>query len=158
MKFKVFNIEFDGIDKVGKDTVMKQIFSMAPNKYIPKARGIMSQIAYAALNNRNYEYEINKGYLDNTLIVYLTVDEDDWKVRCDLSNEKAVNATKCDTRNELEMVNMKYSNHVKVFDYAYNKLKDLGMEESHLMTFNTSHMTAFQIIKEVLARLDELNK
>ena len=89
MKFKVFNIEFDGIDKVGKDTIMKQIFSMAPNKYIPKARGIMSQIAYSALNNRNYEYEINKGYLDNTLIVYLTVDEDDWKVRCDLSNEKS---------------------------------------------------------------------
>ena len=62
MKFKVFNIEFDGIDKVGKDTVMKQIFSMAPNKYIPKARGIMSQIAYSALNNRNYEYEIKKIY------------------------------------------------------------------------------------------------
>lgn len=42
MKYKVFNVEFDGIDKCGKDSVMKQMFSVVPNKYIPKARGILS--------------------------------------------------------------------------------------------------------------------
>ena len=42
MKYRVFNVEFDGIDKSGKDSVMKQIFSYAPNKYIPKARGLLS--------------------------------------------------------------------------------------------------------------------
>lgn len=158
MKFKVFNVEFDGIDKVGKDTVMKQIFSVAPNKYIPKARGLMSQIAYSHLNNRGYEYEVTKGYLDNTLFIYLTVDEDDWKVRCDMSNEKALNAVKSDTRNEVEMREMRYEKHTAAFDYAWNKLKELGVKEEQMLTFNTSKVTSYQIIKQVVERLEELNK
>ena len=49
MKFKVFNVEFDGMDKAGKDSIMAQIFSAAPNKYISNARGLLTQVAYAKL-------------------------------------------------------------------------------------------------------------
>ena len=40
--FKVFNVEFDGMDKCGKDSIAKQIFAVDPNKYIINVRGIMS--------------------------------------------------------------------------------------------------------------------
>ena len=83
--FKVFNVEFDGMDKCGKDSIAKQIFAVDPNKYIINVRGIMSQIAYSHLWDREYVYNISKGYLENTLFVYLTVNEDDWNVRCKLS-------------------------------------------------------------------------
>ena len=154
MEFKVFNIEFDGIDKSGKDTIMKQIFSADPNKYIPKSRGLISQIAYSKLNNRNYIYNVNKGYLDNTLFVYLTVDEDDWKIRCDLTNELVVDRSRCDTQNN---VRLNYNSHMNAFNYAYNEVYNMLEDKRQIMSFNTSEMTPYAIITQVIAVLNELN-
>ena len=155
MEFKVFNIEFDGIDKSGKDTIMKQLFSVDPNKYIPKSRGLISQIAYSKLNNRNYSYNINKGYLDNTLFVYLTVDEDDWKIRCDLTNELAIDKARCDTKNN---VRLDYSLHMNAFNDAYNEVYNMLENKNHIMSFNTSEITPYKIIMQVISTLNKLNK
>lgn len=152
MKFKVFNIEFDGIDKSGKDSIMKQIFSYAPNKYIPKARGLISQLAYTKIFNRDYEYHVSSGYLDNTLFVLLTVDEDDWNVRCDLSHEHENNKNRSDVEADIE-----WQSNSKEFDAVYEYLKANYSDERHFMKFNTSKMTPIMIIKEVVKRLDELN-
>ena len=153
MKYKVFNIEFDGIDKSGKDSVMHQIFSYSPNKYIPKARGLISQLAYAKLFKRDAEYDVEKGYFDNTLFVLLTVDEDDWNVRCDLSHEHELNKARSDVEAAI-----KWKSSSEAFEHAYETLKKKYGDESHFMKFNTSEMTPIMIIKAVVKRLEELNK
>lgn len=149
-KFKVFNIEFDGIDKSGKDTVMKQLFSIAPNKYIPKSRGLLSQIAYSKIYNREYEYEVSQGYLNNTLFILLDVDEADWKIRCDISREHLKNQYRVDMEAAVE-----YKSNCEGFEYAFSYLQDLG---AHIVRFNTSKMTSYQIILNVLKIIDELNR
>ena len=153
MKFKVFIVEFDGIDKAGKDSIMAQIFSAAPNKYIPKARGLLSQIAYAKLYNRDYEYEVTDGYLENTLFVYLTVDQEDWKIRCDVTREFEKNRFRSDMEGEL-----KYSSNKAAFDYAYDVLENKLKNKKQIIKFNTSEVTPYKIITEVVKRLEELNE
>lgn len=148
--FRVFNVEFDGIDKCGKDTIMKQIFSAAPNKYIPKARGLLSQIAYSNIYGRNYNYQVTKGYLENTLFVWLEVDEEDWKIRCDISGEHLNNMYRTDMEGEV-----KYESNTAGFNFAYHYLKALG---ANIVKFNTSKMTPYQIIKSVVSILDALNE
>jgi hypothetical protein len=153
MKYKVFNVEFDGIDKSGKDSIMKQIFSYAPNKYIPKARGLISQLAYTKIFNRDAEYDVSDGYLDNTLFVLLTVDEDDWNIRCDLSQEHEKNKNRSDVEAAIE-----WKSNSKAFEDAYKTLKSKYNDDRHFMKFNTSEITPVNIIKAVVQRLDELNK
>jgi hypothetical protein len=152
MEYKVFSLEFDGMVKCGKDTVMKQVFSYEPNTYITNARGLLSQIAYAKLFNRDAEYKVEKGYLDNTLFVLLTVDEDDWNVRCDLTHEHQLNALRSDVE---APITWKSSN--DAFEYAYDYLKSIYNDDRHFMKFNTSHTTPINIIKAVIDRMKELN-
>lgn len=154
-KIKVFNVEFDGIDKCGKDSVQKQIHSVAPNKYTTRARGLLSQIAFAKMFSRDYDYVFTDGYIDNTLFVYLTVDEDDWKVRCDLTHEHEINKGRADVEGEI-----KYKPSVEAFDFAFDLVKSkAGAERAgHFMVFNTSKMTPIAVIKAVVQRLEELNE
>lgn len=153
MKYRVFNVEFDGIDKSGKDSIMKQMFSVVPNKYIPKSRGLISQIAYANLFKRDADYVVTKGYMDNTLFVLLTVDEEDWNIRCDLTGEHAKNKLRSDVEGEII-----YKSNSEAFLKAYTDLIRLYGDEKHFMMFNTSKMTPYQIITSVVDRLEELNK
>ena len=132
---------------------MKQMFSVVPNKYIPKARGILSQLAYSKLFNRDAQYDISDGYLQNTLIVYLTVDEDDWNVRCDLSHEHELNKRRSDVEAQI-----KYKSSSEAFDYAYDALYKANPYKENMMKLNTSELTPYKIILEVKKRLEELNK
>lgn len=149
---KIFNVEFDGIDKTGKDYIANQMKSVSPNIYCVKSRGLMSQIAYGKLYNRNIEYEVTNGYIENTLFILLTVDEDDWNVRCDLSGEHEKNKYRTDLEDEV-----KYESNSKVFVDTYNDLKS-KYSPSHFMRFNTSEITPIKIIKEVVKRLEKLNE
>ena len=156
-KFNVFNVEFDGIDKCGKDSIAKQIFAVDPNKYIINVRGIMSQIAYSHLWSRGYEYDLSKGYLENTLFVYLTVDEDDWNVRCKISGEHEKNKSRSDVESAI-----KYKSSNDAFELAYEKLNaslaEKQVSDKHILKLNTSEMTPYQIILKVVDRLNELNE
>lgn len=155
MKYKVFNVEFDGIDKTGKDSIMHQIFAVAPNKYIPKARGLISQVAYADLYKRDAEYLVSDGYIENTLFVLLTVNEDDWNVRCKLTGEHEKNKSRSDMKAAVV-----YESNMQAFLKAYARLTNKYGDRygDHFMIFNTSEMTPFQIITKVVERLEELNK
>lgn len=155
MRYRVFNVEFDGIDKSGKDSIMHQIFAVAPNKYIPKARGLLSQVAYADLYKRDVEYLVTEGYIENTLFVLLEVDKEDWDVRCKLTGEHEKNKSRSDM--EAAVV---YESNSEAFSKAYELLYNRYKEEyaDHFMRFNTSKQTPISIIKEVVARLEELNK
>lgn len=152
MKCKVFNVEFDGIDKSGKDSIMRQIFSVAPNKYIAKARGLISQVAYSNLFRRGMQYDATRGYMDNTLFVLLEVDKDDWDIRCDLTNEHALNRMRSDVEGAVE-----WKSHSEAFRDAFEQLKQSYGDSSHFMRFNTSHQTPVSIIKAVVAHLEQLN-
>ena len=140
--FKVFNVEFDGMDKCGKDSIAKQIFAVDPNKYIINVRGIMSQIAYSWLWKREYVYEMSKGYLENTLFVYLTVDEDDWNVRCKISGEHEKNKKRTDVESAI-----KYKSSNDAFELAYEKLNatlaEKQVSDKHILKLNTSEMTPY---------------
>ena len=140
--FKVLNVEFDGMDKCGKDSIAKQIFAVDPNKYIINVRGIMSQIAYSWLWKREYAYEMSKGYLENTLFVYLTVNEDDWNVRCKLSGEHEKNKKRTDVESAI-----KYKSSNDAFELAYEKLNaslaEKQVSDKHILKLNTSEMTPY---------------
>lgn len=142
-EINVFNVEFDGIDKTGKDTIKQGLWYVAPGKYLSRARGLLSQIAYAKLYDRDIEY-VDEGYTKNTLFVFLTVDKEDWKIRCRLTNEKDIDDDD-------------YESHTKAFENAVKYIIDKGVPTSHIMHFNTSYETPYQIIKSVNNRLKELN-
>lgn len=141
---KIFNIEFDGIDKCGKDTIKSLIWYFAPGMYLPRARGLISQLAYSKLYNRNVNYEINQGYIANTLFILLEVDEHDWNIRCKLTNEERINFT--------------YEEMKNAFRFALHELKErFNVPESQILTFNTSKLTSYTIANEVVLRLNQLN-
>lgn len=143
MKLKVFNIELDGIDKCGKDSVRPYVFYLEPGKYLCRARGLISQIAYAKLYKRNIEWD-GTDYAKNTLFVLLEVDKQDWEIRCKLTNEPNTGFT--------------YEEMTQAFKLALYELKErFDVPENHILVFNTSEYTPYAIADEIKTHLEYLN-
>lgn len=143
MKLKVFNIELDGIDKCGKDSVRPYVFYLEPGKYLCRARGLISQIAYAKLYKRNIEWD-GADYAKNTLFVLLEVDKQDWEIRCKLTNEPNTGFT--------------YEEMTQAFKLALYELKErFDVPENHILVFNTSEYTPYTIADEIKTHLEYLN-
>lgn len=131
---KYYSICIDGIDKTGKDTLLGFIDQLSNHKYIINVRGMLSQIAYANLYNRDFNYDlVPQQYILNIL---LTVDEEDWKTRCKLTREPVID----------------YAENCRVFCEAYDVLENAGLP---VATFNTTHMTPYQIAKAVIKILED---
>lgn len=143
MKLKVFNIELDGIDKCGKDSVRPYVFYLEPGKYLCRARGLISQIAYAKLYKRNIEWD-GTDYAKNTLFVLLEVNKHDWEIRCKLTNEPNTGFT--------------YEEMTQAFKLALYELKErFDVPENHILVFNTSEYTPYTIADEIKTHLEYLN-
>lgn len=143
MKLKVFNIELDGIDKCGKDSVRPYVFYLEPGKYLCRARGLISQIAYAKLYKRDIEWE-GTNYTKNTLFVLLEVDKHDWEIRCKLTNEPNTGFT--------------YEEMTRAFKLALYELKEhFNVPENQILVFNTSEYTPYAIADEIKTHLEYLN-
>lgn len=143
MKLKVFNIELDGIDKCGKDSVRPYVFYLEPGKYLCRARGLISQIAYAKLYKRDIEWD-GTDYAKNTLFVLLEVDKQDWEIRCKLTNEPNTGFT--------------YEEMTQAFKLALYELKErFDVPENHILVFNTSEYTPYAIADEIKTHLEYLN-
>lgn len=143
MKLKVFNIELDGIDKCGKDSVRPYVFYLEPGKYLCRARGLISQIAYAKLYKRNIEWD-GANYAKNTLFVLLEVNKHDWEIRCKLTNEPNTGFT--------------YEEMTQAFKLALYELKErFDVPENHILVFNTSKYTPYAIADEIKTHLEYLN-
>lgn len=141
---KVFNVEIEGIDKCGKDTICDYLIQIDPSEYMFKARGILSQIAYAKLYNRDIQFDVDEKYLANTMIVLLDVYEEDWKVRCKLTNEPDMNFSFAECRQE--------------FFNAFLKLKEkYAQYKNHFMIINSSDNTPYTIAKIIKKKLRNLN-
>lgn len=143
MKLKVFNIELDGIDKCGKDSVRPYVFYLEPGKYLCRARGLISQIAYAKLYKRDIDWDAID-YVKNTLFVLLEVDKKDWEIRCKLTNEPNTGFT--------------YEEMTKAFKLALYELKErFNVPEDRILVLNTSANTPYAIAKEITTHLEYLN-
>lgn len=143
MKLKVFNIELDGIDKCGKDSVRPYIFYLEPGKYLCRARGLISQIAYAKLYKRNIDWDAID-YVKNTLFVLLEVDKKDWEIRCKLTNEPNTGFT--------------YDEMTQAFKLALYELKErFNVPENQILVFNTSMHTPYTIAGLIKTHLEYLN-
>lgn len=136
MKSKIYTICLDGIDKTGKDTILPYIGPLCNYKYICNVRGIMTQIAYSELYNRNYEYDLDQQ--KHILNVLLTVDYDDWKIRCKMNNEPEIN----------------YFDNSNVFWKAYSLLHNAGYPT---LAIKTSKHSPYEIAKMIVDHINELN-
>lgn len=127
-KLTHYTIYFEGIDKSGKDLVASYVIQLSKYKYIVNCRGVITQIAYDKLYNRNCEYDLSNQ--ENTINVLLYVDKDDWEIRCKLTTEPKIS----------------YEDNVAAFEYA----KKIVKGKIILLEYNTSKMTPYQIAKDVV--------
>lgn len=134
---KYYTVYVDGIDKTGKDSIAQYIMRMTNYECIVNSRGILSQIAYDKLYNRNRTYElIQQKYIINVL---LDVEEEDWKIRCAYTQEPKIN----------------YEANKLVFYDARKTLIDAGYE---VLSFNTSHSTPYEIATKIVEFWKNKNK
>lgn len=142
-KLRVFNIELDGIDKCGKDSIRPYVFYLEPGKYMCRSRGLISQIAYAKLYNRDFDWDA-VDYVKNTLFVLVEVDKRDWMIRCKLTNEPDTGFT--------------YEEMQKAFRDAVYELKErFCVRDSRILVINSSDYTPYLIAKKIVHQLNYLN-
>ena len=134
---KHYCISFEGIDKSGKELVGKYVNILGKYKYVLMDRGLLSNITYARMNNRNYEYNLDA--YTNWVIVYLTVDKEDWKVRCKLANEPEID----------------YDLHMKEFNRTAIELDKAGIP---IFVYNTSVYTPYSIAKDIIHCMEDKEK
>ena len=133
---KYYNIFIDGIDKSGKDLITYYVIYLSNFKYIVNGRGILSQLAYAKLYNRNDTYDLTQQ--KDIVNVYLEVDKEDWLLRCKNTNEPVLD----------------YEKNVETFQYAISILTNV----TNIIRFNTSQETPYMIAKQIVNYVDNLNK
>ena len=134
----ISRIEIEGVDKTGKDTVLKYIEQMTNYKYVLHSRGFVSQIVYSKIYKRNYNYTDVINDNKNTLIIYLTCSKSDLEIRHKISKEP-----KIDINRDIE-----------AFDNVINDLSNAGFMT---LVFNTSDMTPYKIALAVLDFLEVVN-
>lgn len=133
-KMKYYTVVLDGIDKTGKDTIAGFIWRLDKRLNI-LVRGWPSLVVYNEKFKRNTDYAMP--YKD-ALYVHLLVDEEDWKIRCSMTNEKKID----------------YEADSKMFDSAFNILDNYGYK---VMTANTSRITPYQIAQAIVEVIKQLN-
>ena len=134
---RIFQIFLDGIDKTGKDLIRSYIFYLGKGRYICVARGIASMRVYSKLYDRPYEYDDTTQ--QNVVNVLLTVDKEDWKIRCKTSNEALTD----------------YDNETIEFEKEFKALEDKGY---HVLRFNTSKFTPYSIAKMIIKYMEKVNE
>lgn len=128
-------ITIDGVDKTGKDLLVKYIVHLSNHKYVIQARGIISQIAYSEIYGRPYKYDLNA--YKNDVIFYLTAEDEDLKIRHKITNEPKI---------DLERDK-------KVFDKTAKYLYKNGIK---VIKVDTTHYTPYENAKLIIEYLEEL--
>ena len=134
---KHYCISCEGIDKSGKEIIGKYINILGKYKYVLMDRGLLSNITYARMNYRDYEYNLDS--YTNWIIVYLIVDKEDWKVRCKLANEPEID----------------YDLHMKEFNRTAFELDKAGIP---IFVYNTSVYTPYSIAKDIIRCMEDKEK
>lgn len=134
---KYFSVSVEGIDKSGKYQVLKYLDILGKHKYVLMDRGLMSNITYARMFERGYSYDIDQ--FKKWIFVHLYCDKADWEVRCKLTNEPTID----------------YKKNIDAFEETVEEFKMFGF---HVLSFNTTNLTPYNVAKQVIAYIDKLNK
>lgn len=135
---KYWEIEIDGCDRTGKNTVLKYLEILTNYKYSINVRGYMSQRVFSKKYNRNFIYD-KESLSKNRLYVLLWADEEDLTIRGLLSNEEKHD----------------YINDTILFMTEYDLL---ATDKYKTLVFNTSLSTPYKIAKKIIEVMDKLNK
>ena len=127
-------IEIEGIDKTGKDTLHYYLSAISGHQYNINTRGILSQLVY------NDKFFRKKLYCLTALpiIVYLTVDDADFNIRCHLTNEPYIN---------------KHTDE-QLFEAYLKELESMG---AYVFRYNTTDITPYRIAEDVHNKLINFN-
>ena len=128
-------IIIEGPDKVGKDSLIEYIHTLSNFRYCINSRGILSQLVYNDKYHRHNTYTLSY----KPLIIFLTADEEDQAIRCKLTNEPKIN----------------FKQDLDAFDSYAKYLEDNDF--AVVWRFNTSHITLFELSKEIINNLDLIN-
>jgi len=134
---KYFCINVEGIDKAGKQQILDYLKYLGKCEYVLMDRGIMSNITYSRIYNRNYEYDVSQ--FKNWVFVYLVCDKDDWDIRCKLTNEPKID----------------YGYQLDEFNKTFYDFQNKGFK---IMFLNTSHITPYDAALKILDYMNKLNE
>lgn len=126
----------EGIDKTGKDTLIKYINELTNYEHCVMSRGPLSTAVYAKKFNRHFDESCLK-LLKDSLIIYLTADTEDLDVRFRITGEPEINKDK-----DKKLFN-------KVVDYYTSKYN------LNVAKVNTSNYTPYCIATAVKNYLEE---
>lgn len=138
---KYDSICLEGIDKTCKDLIMAITMKLTNFKYSYISRGLISMLAYQNMYNRQ-TYEYSEKALEHIMFVYLTADKEDWKCRCAISTEKAID----------------YEKNVKAFNDVIAQLRLKHGAKFQCIEFNTSEIAVYKITKQIIENIEKLNK
>lgn len=126
----------EGIDKTGKDTLVRYINELTNYKHCVLTRGPISTSAYAYKFKRKYDDSYIKS-LKDSLIIYLTADTEDLNIRFKITNEPEINKDE----------------DKKLFDNIITELKiKYGLK---VIKVNTSNYTPYTIAKAIKNYIEE---
>lgn len=130
----------EGIDKTGKDTLVRYINELTNYKHCVLTRGPISTTAYAYKFKRNDYDDSYIESLKNSLIIYLTADTEDLNIRFKLTNEPEINKDEDKKlfENTVDALRFKYKLNVK--------------------KINTSNYTPYAIAKTIKNYIEEEEK
>lgn len=134
MTYKYWNIEIDGVDRVGKNTLAPYLTFLSNYRFAIKPRGLLTQLVYSKKFNRSHEYDYTS-YKEHTIIVLLYADEEDLKERFWNTNEKNI-----DIKHDMQMFN--------------DTANELIINNFKVLKYNTSHITHYDIAKDILSNID----
>ena len=134
---KYWEIEIDGTDRTGKDTLLQYLCYLSDYKYSINSRGILSQLVYTKKYNRDYTFDLSN-FNKNKIIIWLYADEEDLKIRCKLTNEP----------------NYDIINDTKLFNDVVNSLSNNYI----IHKYNTSEITPYQIAKNIIKQINILEE
>ena len=126
-------IEFEGIDRCGKDSLASAVHKLTNFRYNLRARGMISQLVYNDKFSRGIDYKFDY----TPIIVYLTVSEEEYWNRCIKTNESIM-----DTSIDRDL-----------FDKYIDEAKKKGIV---VLEYDTSNRSADDIAKELVIQLKTL--
>ena len=130
-------LTIEGVDKTGKNTLHKYIEQLANHKYVITDRGILTQLVYAQKFNRKHTYNLD--WYINNVIIYLTAENEDLKVRCSITDEKPFDMKGDKSLFELWKLHLQLRGFI-VYEY------------------NTSKMTPYEIAIDVIEKVSSLEQ
>lgn len=135
--YQYWNIELDGPDKTGKSTIAKYLTMLSNFRFATHDRGYMTQVVYSKKFNRDYEFSTPDK--SHTVYILFYCNQEDHNIRCRINNEPYIS----------------YSDDLALFKDVYNKLVEEGYK---CLSYNTSKMTAYDIAKDILNNIDNMEK